>query len=144
MPVALFILVNFMMPRTHKTVAWTVFTLLVLAFNLPAQANNFTKSFDACMGNAQANVAMVDCIDEEIKRQDARLNKTYATLRDDVDASRRPALLEAQRAWIKFRDLNCGFHLDPNGGSIAPLLASDCVMRMTANRADELSQLLAR
>ena len=133
-----------MMTQSIKTVGLTIFTLLVLTLAMPVQAENLSKTFATCMDKAQSNVDTINCMDTEIKQQDARLNKTYAALRADVDPDRRPALLEAQRAWIKFRDLNCGFHLDPNGGSIAPLLATDCVMRMTADRADELAQLLQR
>lgn len=132
-----------MTQRLKTAVMGTVSTLL-LTLAVVAQATNLTKAFDICIEKARSNVDMIDCTDDEIKRQDTRLNKTYAALRSDIDPARRPALLQAQRAWIKFRDLNCGFHLDPNGGSIAPILATGCVMRMTADRADELTQLLPR
>ena len=32
-------------------------------------------------------------------------------------------LLEAQRAWIKFRDTNCDFYYDPDGGTMARVRA---------------------
>jgi uncharacterized protein YecT (DUF1311 family) len=131
-----------MMNRLLNMTSLVAGLLLTLCLVSPAQADNLSKAFDTCMSKAQANVEMMNCIDDEIKRQDDRLNKVYKALRDDVDESRRPALLAAQRAWIQFRDLNCKFHLDPDGGTMAPLLAADCMMRMTADRAEELAQLL--
>jgi uncharacterized protein YecT (DUF1311 family) len=53
---------------------------------------------------------------------------------------RKTQLLEAQRAWIKFRDVNCSFYLDPDGGTLARVSANDCVMTTTASRAVELEQ----
>lgn len=131
---------------THrlKTAAMVTVLTLLLTLAVTVQATNLTKAFDVCIEKARSNVGVINCTDDEIKRQDERLNKTYAALRSDIDPARRPALLQAQRAWIQFRDSNCDFYLDPNGGSIAPILATGCLMRMTADRADELIQLLPR
>jgi uncharacterized protein YecT (DUF1311 family) len=45
----------------------------------------------------------------------------------------------AQRAWIKFRDANCAFLNDPDGGQEARMMANECVLRMTAERANEVA-----
>ena len=37
---------------------------------------------------------------------------------------------EAQRAWIKFRDANCSFYYDPEGGSAAHLAGNGCVLKL--------------
>jgi len=50
-------------------------------------------------------------------------------------------LVEAQRAWIKFRDANCGFYADPERGSAARMTANECFLNATADRAKELSLL---
>jgi uncharacterized protein YecT (DUF1311 family) len=50
-------------------------------------------------------------------------------------------LVEAQRAWIKFRDANCGFYADPEGGSAARVTANECFLNATADRAKELRLL---
>jgi uncharacterized protein YecT (DUF1311 family) len=84
---------------------------------------------------------MLDCIAAETERQDARLNRAYRELSSALPAERKKALVEAQRAWLRFRDLNCGFYDDPDGGTEARVSANDCVMTMTANRALELEQL---
>ena len=78
---------------------------------------------------------------DELARQDALLNQNYKTLMSKLSAKRKKMLLKAQRAWIKFRDANCGFYSDPEGGTAAVLGANDCFLQATANRAKELSNL---
>ena len=103
-----------------------------------AQEINLTKQFSVCMDKADGVTQnMVECIDAEIKLQDARLNKAYKALVADLNPERKKQLLEAQRAWLKFRDTNCAFYFDPEGGTIARVQAVDCMMTMTANRATE-------
>jgi uncharacterized protein YecT (DUF1311 family) len=69
------------------------------------------------------------------------LMKIYKRLMAKLSAKRKEALLEAQRAWIKFRDANCNFYYDPEGGSAAHLAGTDCNLNATANRATELRNL---
>lgn len=86
-------------------------------------------------------MAMLDCLGAETRLQDARLNATYKLLMADVSAARKKQLQDAQRAWIKYRDANCGFYADPEGGTLANVSASDCMMQMTLHRAHELEML---
>jgi uncharacterized protein YecT (DUF1311 family) len=86
--------------------------------------------------------AMLDCIGAETKSQDQRLNKVYREVMAQLPAARKKQLQDAQRAWIKYRDANCGFYADPDGGTMATVLASDCFMSATAVRADELEGLM--
>ena len=79
----------------------------------------------------------------ETKRQDAQLNKAYKALMADLSPARKTQLQEAQRAWIKYRDANCGFYYDPDGGTLARVSANDCVMTSTAERAREPSSRTA-
>lgn len=116
---------------------------LVAALPLISSAQDapLSKQYDACMSKAVATVDMVDCMTAETKRQDAGLNAAYKELQAELNAGRKKQLLEAQRAWIKFRDTNCDFYYDPEGGSLARLAANDCILTMTANRAQELRNL---
>ena len=73
-----------------------------------------------------------------------RLHMTTVGLRLTVAlgvTERKNALVEAQRAWIKFRDANCGFYADPEGGSAARMIANECFLNATADRAKELRLL---
>jgi len=51
---------------------------------------------------------------------------------------------DAQRKWIEFRDANCGFYYDPEGGSAARLASQECVVTLTAERAYELETLKSK
>lgn len=119
---------------------------LALVASIPmwvqAQDSNLSKQFTACMDKSgDTTQGMVECIVAEHQRQDVRLNKAYKALMADLTPERKKQLQEAQRAWIKFRDANCGFYYDPDGGTMARVSGNDCVMTITANRAKELENL---
>ena len=121
------------------SLAWALAAATTMPLAVHAQEINLTKQFSVCMDKADGVTQhMVECIDAEIKRQDARLNKAYKALVADLNPERKKQLLEAQRAWLKFRDTNCAFYYDPDGGTIARVQAVDCMMTMTASRAKEL------
>ena len=121
------------------SLAWALAAATTMPLAVHAQEINLTKQFSVCMDKADGVTQhMVECIDAETKRQDARLNKAYKALLADLNPERKKQLLEAQRAWLKFRDTNCAFYFDPEGGTIARVQAVDCMMTMTASRAKEL------
>ena len=94
------------------------------------------------MDKSNGNTAeMADCISAETARQDARLNENYKRLMSKLSAKRKNTLQVAQRAWVKFRDANCSFYSDPEGGTAALLDGRDCFLQATANRAKELKNL---
>jgi uncharacterized protein YecT (DUF1311 family) len=107
-----------------------------------AADREFSGEFGACMDKAGGvTPAMIDCISAELKRQDALLNENYRKLMASLSTKRKKPLQEAQRAWLKFRDTNCGFYYDPDGGTAARVDANECVLNATADRAKELAQL---
>ena len=121
------------------SLAWALAAATTMPLAVHAQEINLTKQFSVCMDKADGVTQnMVECIDAETKRQDARLNKAYKALVADLNPERKKQLLEAQRSWLKFRDTNCAFYFDPEGGTIARVQAVDCMMTMTASRAKEL------
>ncbi|MBL0011041.1 MAG: DUF1311 domain-containing protein [Nitrosomonas sp.] len=83
-------------------------------------------------------VDMLDCIDAETNRQDARLNKAYKEAMPQLSQARKKQLQDAQHAWIKYQDANCNFYADPDGGTMATVSSNDCFMSTTASRAKEL------
>ncbi len=107
-----------------------------------AAETTYSPAYANCMDRAGGVTAdMIDCIGGELAHQDARLNTAYKTLASGLTPARRDALRTVQRLWISYRDANCGFYLDPDGGSLARILANECVLRETAERADELELL---
>lgn len=108
-----------------------------------AQAGDDDPGFKTCMERAAGvTAAMHDCIGEDLRSQDERLNATYSVLRNALSSERRATLQRAQRDWIRFRDSNCALRLDRGGGTLANIAAGDCKRRMTRERADELASLM--
>lgn len=109
-----------------------------------AQDVGLTKQFSVCMDRSSGvTSSMIDCLEAESKRQGTRLNKAYKELMDQVSPERKKQLQVAQGAWVTFRDENCDFYEDPEGGTMATVSANDCFMSATAARAKELETLVA-
>lgn len=102
-----------------------------------------SKQYETCMDKSVGVTSkMHACISGETQRQDARLNKAYKALTATLNSTRKKALLDTQRTWIKYRDQNCKFYVDPNGGSLAGINGGICMMETTASRATELENFL--
>ncbi|MBB3143111.1 lysozyme inhibitor LprI family protein [Halomonas organivorans] len=116
--------------------------MLCLALSPLAYANEpYTPGYTACMEEAGGvTVDMIDCIAEELETQDARLNGAYQALRGELSEQRRQSLLQAQRLWIQYRDANCQFYATA-GGTLARVSANECMLRETAERAQELDAM---
>lgn len=103
----------------------------------------------------QAEINM--CAAEDARQADAALNRqwaaTAAKMRAQDKAAYAPkdgrpgyyaALLEAQRAWIRFRDLECrveGYAM--RGGSAEPMMISGCLAAVTRARTAQLRDMAA-
>jgi len=134
--------------RTSAASRLTKVCLLIaswLLLNTPAVAaadNEMSQEYLTCIDKSNGVTSeMLDWISAELMRQDARLNENYKRLMSKLSAKRKEGLREAQRAWVKFRDANCGFYYDPDGGSAARLASNNCILSATANRATELKEL---
>jgi uncharacterized protein YecT (DUF1311 family) len=130
-----------------KATLFTVFAASFLSFTSAVYATEvvYSPRYSTCMDRSGGvTYEMLDCINAELKSQDAALNTNYKVLTSQLTPSRRKQLLEAQRAWLRFRDTNCQFYADPDGGSLATIEANSCVLSMTAARAQELNQLAQR
>jgi uncharacterized protein YecT (DUF1311 family) len=100
-----------------------------------------SKDYLACMDKAGGVTSeMLNCIAIEMKVQDTQLNENYKTLMAKLSKKRKSELHEAQRAWIKFRELNCNFYGDE--GSIAQVAINGCFLDTTTDRAKELKRLM--
>ncbi|MEJ8560995.1 DUF1311 domain-containing protein [Yoonia sp. GPGPB17] len=106
----------------------------------------------ACMQgepDGETTVGMMFCLLDERDAWDAILNDEYQQTRDfaramDAEdqelfpeyAVRAEQVLEAQRAWITFRDANCTMEYGVWGaGSMRQIAGADCHLQMTADRA---------
>ena len=92
------------------------------------------------------------CAGRDYEAADAELNAAYKKARAamksydaELPADRRgnaKALLEAQRAWIPYRDAACEAEGFPfQGGTIRPMIIAECLARLTRQRTDDLRTL---
>lgn len=117
--------------------------LLTLAAGGPALAQTTILTTDC---GAQSNqTAMNDCAATAAKSADAELNAVWEKAVAAVKGGPAAApLRSAQRAWISYRDLACTAEAAANeGGSIAPMVASQCQERLTRARAADLELFLS-
>lgn len=62
-----------------------------------------TKEYGWCIDKASAvDPVVLECISDEYRRQDKRLNAAYRTLMSSLNGERKKQLLEAQRLWGKY------------------------------------------
>jgi len=115
--------------------------LLLLA--LPCAAESlYTHAYSTCMDRSGGvTVEMLNCMSAELETQDAMLNDAYRSLGAQLSPARKRQLTAAQRLWIQYRDANCRFYADPDGGTSSDLSSNECVLRETAERAEELKRL---
>ncbi len=80
------------------------------------------------------------CAADAYAAADAELNAAYRRITARLaNAPGRRSLVEAQRAWIRFRDAECDLATSHNeGGSIRPMMVSFCMERLTRQRTEEL------
>jgi uncharacterized protein YecT (DUF1311 family) len=95
--------------------------------------------------NASDQATMNQCAGQEYKAADKELNAVYqqitARLKDNAEGKK--LLVNAQRAWIGFRDAECNFSASGvAGGSVYPLIYSNCMTSVTKVRTEALKQYL--
>jgi len=95
--------------------------------------------------NANDQATMNQCAGQDFKAADKELNTVYqqitARLKNNPDGKK--LLVSAQRAWIGFRDTECKFSASGvAGGSVYPLIYSNCMTSMTKTRVEALKQFL--
>jgi uncharacterized protein YecT (DUF1311 family) len=112
------------------------------AYAGPTDAYPLSPAFSACMDKSEGTTfGMKACIAAEDKKQEGRLNKAYQAALKVLVPTRQKQLRDAQRAWVKFRDADCSFLYDPDGGTLASITSADCFMQKAAQRAVELESL---
>ena len=99
----------------------------------------------ACYEADQSQMGMNMCAGEAYERADTALNaqwaKAVAAYKDEAEGKK--LLLDAQRAWLKYRDAHCqAAAFDSKGGSIWPMLVSGCMAELTRRRTRELVVML--
>ena len=117
--------------RTHPLIMRTValaLALLALAASGQAQCDETTSQ-----------AALTACAQDALDHADAELNAVYAQTLKALSGRGVVELRAAQRAWIRFRDLDCEtVRSASEGGSIAPYELARCLTDHTTARVTTL------
>ncbi|MBZ8178896.1 lysozyme inhibitor LprI family protein [Oscillatoria salina] len=93
--------------------------------------------------NPQTQSEINQCAAIAYRNSDRRLNQVYQQLVPRLSSSRKQKLIQAQRAWITFRDASCEFERSEfQGGTIAPAIYNGCLADLTERRTQELEEYL--
>lgn len=93
----------------------------------------------------QQQQLMNACAQKDYEVADAALNSAWKSAKSFADAiGEGDALLDAQRAWLSYRDAACEVHASPfEGGSLQPLIRTTCLSELTAERTRMLLEFNA-
>lgn len=127
-------------------------SLLIAAIAFPSVL--VSSSEEATLGNQIAQqikcnengstLEMRKCASDKYQVADKKLNQVYQQLSSQVKGEEKNRLIEAQRAWIVFRDKTCSFEAaQALGGTLEPLLLTSCLGRVTSERAATLEKYVS-
>ncbi len=86
---------------------------------------------------------MVDQAAKDLKVANAELNAIFSQLMAQLDQHGKDKLRVVERKWLAYRDSHADFEASLyEGGSIQPLIRTNCLVQMTRNRIKELKEVL--
>ena len=114
----------------------------ILSTSALAKEVDYSEKFDNCMKTAEGvTVSMRACYADEIDSQDKRLNANYKAYISLMSSDIKKKFVNAQRAWVKFRDENCeAFQSQEPGGTRSLIVGDSCYLKMTAERANDFQR----
>lgn len=128
--------------KLNKIIIPVYFLSCILSINVLASAEglckeNLSQKTDDCIRDLK-NMADQE-LNAEYKSLKNKISRTYPS-NDPVMISLLKNITEAQRAWVKYRDLNCGVEasLAEDETAAHEMLTNKCIARMSHVRAQEL------
>lgn len=114
---------------------------LILAIPLPAGA---ARAADCA--NAQDQTTMNQCAGKDFDAADKKLNDAYKQIESRLkdNAASKKLLVDAQRAWVAFRDAECKFQGGPidQAGTVYPMVVANCQTALTNDRLKDFQTYL--
>ncbi|HDS6684425.1 TPA: DUF1311 domain-containing protein [Klebsiella aerogenes] len=97
---------------------------------------------DDC-SNANTQTEMNQCAAAQYQAADKKLNETRQQALKRASGQQQELLKKAQQAWISLRDADCAFLASgAEGGSMQPMLISQCMTDKSVEREAFLASLL--
>ncbi|WP_348812927.1 lysozyme inhibitor LprI family protein [Flavobacterium maritimum] len=92
---------------------------------------------------AQTQMEMNRTAHNDFKKADAELNKVYKQVMKILNEKEKKLMIKAQKDWLTFRDSHCEFEIEQyDGGSMQPLIHSNCLTERTNDRIEDLKAIL--
>ncbi|MBB3324255.1 MULTISPECIES: lysozyme inhibitor LprI family protein [Atlantibacter] len=92
---------------------------------------------------AETQLELNECAAAEYQKADGELNAAYKKVFALASKEQHSLLKNAQNAWIKLRDADCDFIASGvEGGSIQPMIYSQCLTDKTRERSAYLESML--
>ncbi|MBD1870866.1 DUF1311 domain-containing protein [Cyanobacteria bacterium FACHB-471] len=93
--------------------------------------------------NAQTQAEINQCAQASYETADKELNRVYQELKSSLNNQEQEELIDAELAWIEYRDQTCEAESSQyEGGSIQPTIYYGCLERVTTERTAELQSQL--
>lgn len=130
-----------------KRIQVTALTLLLcVTFTAHAQITepkNNSAKYSQCMKKSEGiTVNMLDCIAEEDRYQTKRLDSNLKKLSLLLSSAEKTKLNNAQKDWQKYTQTTCDFYHTAASGTMASLIANNCFLNNTTERANLLGYWL--
>lgn len=117
------------------------YIFILFIFFSPFSYAQTSQIYEQCLTNSDGvTVNIVNCIDDEIKRQDILLNRFYKSYMQTASKQESKALKEAQIAWLKWRDAETKFAY-LGEGTITTIVGANRFLEITVKRVEFLSNL---
>lgn len=119
-------------------------SLVLAALTLSSTLAISSSAQDVKCNPAGNTVEMRKCASDSYAAADKKLNQVYQQHISKLSGEYKNRLIQAQRAWITFRDTTCNFEAGyALGGTLEPLLYARCLGRVTSERTAYLQQYFA-
>ena len=111
--------------------------VLALSLSIAAQAKE--------CADEPGGSPMAECFRARYEAADAALNKVYNEALKGLSEPERTKLIEAQRAWLRYRDAGLALMIERNkdARSYGSLLVGDYKAKVTERRVQELKYIFA-
>jgi uncharacterized protein YecT (DUF1311 family) len=122
----------------HKISAALVL-IVFLSATLGFETDPTTAQPQINCANPVSNIEYKECAYRAYVASDKKLNQIYKQIVSTLGGKEKQHLIDAELAWIKYRDANCDFEVYRNlGGTGYGGFLSNCLKRMTSARTKEL------
>ncbi|MDB9514244.1 lysozyme inhibitor LprI family protein [Kamptonema animale CS-326] len=133
-----------MFKKITSSILLTALTLSSIgSSSSPAQSEYLIAQAVKCNPNGNT-LEMRKCASDSYAVADKKLNQVYQQNISKLSGEYKNRLIQAQRAWITFRDATCNFEAaEALGGTLESLVYTGCLERVTSERTAYLQRYFA-